>query len=54
MVTDGSGIIRFKLDNVDINSTTLINLQGYVAGVYNVKCTINGALFTKHLVLINL
>jgi len=50
-VADGYGITHIDLNNVDINTPIVLNLSGYQAGVYHIRCVINGNLFTKYLIL---
>jgi hypothetical protein len=50
-VADGYGIPHVSVDNVDINIATTIDLSGYKAGVYHIRCAINNRIYTKYLVL---
>ncbi len=50
IVADGYGYPHVVLQNIDAQASTLISLQGYKAGVYNVRFEIGGQVFYKYLV----
>jgi hypothetical protein len=50
IVADGYGYPHVVLENIDAQANTPISLQGYKAGVYNVRFEIDGQVFYKYLV----
>ncbi len=50
IVADGYGYPHVVLQNIDAQANSLISLQGYKAGVYNVRFEIGGQVFYKYLV----
>ncbi len=50
IVADGYGIPHIQLENIAADAVTNISLQGYKAGVYNIRFEIGGQVFYKYLV----